>query len=338
MASECYGLKGHKLKLFGFGIKQGFYCIEIPEAINQNQGNGANIRVLEGDADEKKIEEELKNLIDNKWDWQVKKLSREEFVVNFPNKQSLDIFSKMSELSTTIHNIKIRVLKNDLDPEATGKLHMVWMKIYGMPTFAKIESVVKEVAAPAAEPMVVDELSLIRSGPVRVKVKCRDPAQLRGFVEIFFNSVGYEVRFLVGGFKYTSKGDGPLGGGDEGHDKKDDKDMYDTEESDEEGYDVDDTKTEWELLQEKEKEKGKDGQTQKDSLEGMDFCVDRELPLACFDPFGGTLRVRNNTLLDMDEELYGNDDKQEVIPQSASMAFDHGGLTEVVMLESVNVS
>jgi hypothetical protein len=28
--------------------------------------------VLQGEANEKKIEEELKNLINNKWDWQVK--------------------------------------------------------------------------------------------------------------------------------------------------------------------------------------------------------------------------------------------------------------------------
>lgn len=76
MASECFGLKGNKLKMFGFRIKQGFYSIDIPETTKQNEGNGANIRVLEGVADEKKIEEELKNLIDNKWNWQVKKLSR----------------------------------------------------------------------------------------------------------------------------------------------------------------------------------------------------------------------------------------------------------------------
>lgn len=31
MASECEGLNGHKLRMFGFGIKQGFYSIEIPK-------------------------------------------------------------------------------------------------------------------------------------------------------------------------------------------------------------------------------------------------------------------------------------------------------------------
>lgn len=113
-----------------------------------------------------------------------------------------------------------------MDPEATSKLQTVWMKIYGVSAFAKIEDVVKEVASLVAEPIVVDKVSLIKTGPVRVKVRCRDPAQLRGFVEIFFNRVGYEVRFVVEGFKgkYSSKGDGPYGNGKHDKDKKDDKD------------------------------------------------------------------------------------------------------------------
>lgn len=50
--------------------------------------------------------------------------------------------------------------------------------------------VVREVAG-------VDEMSLIRDGLVRVRVRCRDPTQLRGFVKIFFNWVEYEIRFVM---------------------------------------------------------------------------------------------------------------------------------------------
>lgn len=246
MASECVGLKGHKLKMFGFGIKQGFYSIEIPKAAKASTENVGCIKVLEGVADEKKIEMELQNLIDQKWGWQVKKVSSNEFMVMFPNKQSLDTFSKLSELSTTLYHLKIKVSKSDLDPEATAKLFTVWMKIYGLPSFARMEDVVKEISALAAEPILVDELSLIRTGAVRVKVKCRDPTQLRGFVEIFFNSVGYEIRFIVEGFRNPAKGDGPFGSGKHDHDKKDDHKDDDSEDSDDDGYDGDDTKTEWE--------------------------------------------------------------------------------------------
>lgn len=156
-------------------------------------GNAGCIKILEGMAGEKKVEEELRNLIENKWDWQVNKLSRDEYMAMFPNKQSLETFAKLSELRTTIHQLKIKVMKSDLDPEAIGKLQTVWMKIYGVPSYARIESVIKEVATLAAEPLLVDELSLIRSRPVRVKVRCRDPSQIRGFVEIIFNEIGYKL-------------------------------------------------------------------------------------------------------------------------------------------------
>lgn len=99
----------------------------------------------------------------------------------------------------------------------------------------------------------MDELSLIQTEPVRVRVRCRNPAQLRGFVEIFINGFGYEVRFVVEGFKNTAKGDGPSGGGNRKHDRKYDDRDEDSEDSDEDRYDGDDSKTKWEKYQEIEK-------------------------------------------------------------------------------------
>ena len=42
--------------------------------------------------------------------------------------------------------------------------------------------------------MVVDEVSLIKDGPIRVKVMAREISKLRGFVEFFITGVGYEVK------------------------------------------------------------------------------------------------------------------------------------------------
>lgn len=202
-------------------------------------------------------------------------------------------------------------MKSDLDPEAIGRLQTVWMKIYGVPSFAKIESVIKEVATLAAEPLLVDELSMIRNGPVKVKVRCRDPSQIRGFVEIFFNGIGYEVRFLVEGFKNTSKGEGLSGGGGKNdHDRKDDKYKKDSEDSDDDDYDVDDTKTEWEKFQEREMENAKQDQMQKDEEKGEhDPGFIQELPLASFDPTKGNVEIFregaqfSKGLMDNEQEL-----------------------------------
>ena len=44
--------------------------------------------------------------------------------------------------------------------------------------------------------MVVDEVSLIKDGPLRVKLRVRELAKIKGYVEFFIESVGYEIKFL----------------------------------------------------------------------------------------------------------------------------------------------
>jgi hypothetical protein len=122
----------------------------------------------------------------------------------FPDKGTLDTFSKMSEILLSLYGIKVKFLKSDWDPDAVEVLQPTWVKIYGLPAMASKEEVVKKVASLAGEPLVVDELSLIKTGPVRVKINSRDPHKLRGFVRIFFNLTRYEIRFLSKKYKEKS--------------------------------------------------------------------------------------------------------------------------------------
>jgi hypothetical protein len=106
-----------------------------------------------------------------------------------------------------------------VDPAASSILQSTWVKIVGIPGFAKEEEVVKEIASLVGEPIKVDEFSLIRDEPVRVRVNCRNPATLRGFIEIFFNGVGFDIRCeaesLQGRNQGKGSGPGGSGGGDD---------------------------------------------------------------------------------------------------------------------------
>jgi hypothetical protein len=76
MVVECaeFHSKSKELKIFGFSIQdQGFYIIRIAGG-EKMQRAACIIQVLQGEATEMKIEEELKNLINNKWNWQVKQM------------------------------------------------------------------------------------------------------------------------------------------------------------------------------------------------------------------------------------------------------------------------
>jgi hypothetical protein len=81
---------------------------------------------------------------------------------------------------------------------------VAWVKIYGLPAIDLKEEVVMMVATLVGDPILVDELSLIKTGSVRVKINCRDPSKLRGFVRIFFNKMGYEGWFVSEKYKYKS--------------------------------------------------------------------------------------------------------------------------------------
>jgi hypothetical protein len=149
------------------------------------------------------------------WDFQVKQISNREFRAAFPDQSSIDTFAKLTEIQLALYGFKVKIKKTNVDPTASSVLQTAWVKLFGIPDFAKEEDIVKEIASLVGEPIKVDEFSLLRDEPVRVRVNCRDPAQLRGYVEIFFNGVGYEIRFVAEGLhgRNHNKGDGPPGSG-----------------------------------------------------------------------------------------------------------------------------
>ena len=199
MAAECASFHKREIMMYGFGIPgQGFYSMEIPYKGDKAQ-HGGLIVVQEGEATEEKLEEELKNLVKAYWNLQVRQATRVEFRAIFPDQGSLETFSKLSKVVLAIHGLRVKISKSTIDPAASSVLQSAWVKIIGVPSFAREEEIIKEITALVAEPVKVDEFSLLRDEPVRVRVNCRDPSKLRGFVEIFFNGVGYEIKFQVEG-------------------------------------------------------------------------------------------------------------------------------------------
>ena len=65
---------------------------------------------------------------------------------------------------------------------------------------------VKEIATLVSQPLVVDELSLIRVGPVRVQGRCRKPSAINGSIEFFINGEETFLRFEVEDPKSFDKG------------------------------------------------------------------------------------------------------------------------------------
>jgi hypothetical protein len=190
------------------------------------------VLIQEGEATKAKLNEELKLVVNDKWDFQARKMAHNEYMVVFPDKGSLETFSRISNLELSIYKLRVKISKSSLDPATSSVLKTCWVKISNVPSVAREMTAAKALASLVGQPLVVDELSLVRDEPIRVKVNCMNPGAINCIIEVFFNQVGHDIKFMAeGNFgKNLELKGGPPGGGrkDDKSEKKDPKDQDDS--------------------------------------------------------------------------------------------------------------
>jgi hypothetical protein len=133
-----------------------------------------------------------------------------------------------------LHKIFFTVTPTNINTAASSVLQEGWVQMYDIPDEAKGLEAVTAIAERAGEVIVVDEVSLIKIGPARVKIRARDISKVKGFLEIFIEGIGHYIRFIPKlPKKKTSDLDPPAknknqeGGG--GFEDEDDDDLYDSD-------------------------------------------------------------------------------------------------------------
>jgi hypothetical protein len=118
---------------------QGFYSLKLPGGVKQQKKpeNVGLIRVRSGEDSVVQIENELKHLIDNNWQWGVKLFADREYVATFPNKQILDTFSKSNGFEMALHKIFVMVTPTSINPAASSMLQEGWLQMHHFPDEAK---------------------------------------------------------------------------------------------------------------------------------------------------------------------------------------------------------
>jgi len=113
MAMDCKKFEFKKIKMFGFGVPgQGFYTMNFPEDRIKTHQNTGLLTILAGEATEERVDSELKNLVKEEWDFKVKQIHIQEYLVVFPDKLSLETFSKLSEFQMSVSGLKGKIEKN----------------------------------------------------------------------------------------------------------------------------------------------------------------------------------------------------------------------------------
>lgn len=223
------------MKMCGYGFPgQGFYSIKIhgtpKQTTNEFQGL---VKVEKLGMSASKMEDELKYLIDEKWNWKVKKVAEKEFLAAFPNKQILDMFSKSAGFAMSLYNTWATVAPSTRDPASSSALQIGWLQFFNVPDRARSVEVVSLIGELAGEVVIVDELSLIMEDPVRVKLQARDIDKLRGIVEVFVEGVGYDIKFVpekTARVQIKGSSPPPPMQDDEGSDEDEDKDLLGSDE------------------------------------------------------------------------------------------------------------
>jgi hypothetical protein len=134
--------------MHGFGFPgQGFYSLTIPWLDQpKKKENVGLLRITTGRATAEWVEEELEHMFDGKWKWMVRKISDNEFLAVFPTKEILDTFSKSKSINFALHNITTVVSKSEMDPSTSSVLQTGWVKLIGIPSFARNVEAVKPIA------------------------------------------------------------------------------------------------------------------------------------------------------------------------------------------------
>jgi hypothetical protein len=119
----------------GFGVDgRGFTCLEVPEEeLLPPVPNAALVSINKGDLTVDRLEEELKDLVEDDWAWKVQRLSAGEFAVVFPSKESLRLAIRGGGLNLPSSKLHATVTVSSGDPAACEHLSEIWVKLLDVP-------------------------------------------------------------------------------------------------------------------------------------------------------------------------------------------------------------
>ncbi|XP_071676637.1 uncharacterized protein [Lolium perenne] len=184
-----------ELKWFGFAIDGGaFYAFDCPPL--ESNPKHDNMAYVLAEATEEAINEGLKKLIDETWDFQVRKVADSEFAVLFPNADSLRLCKNATNLTLPVSKITVVVSEVRPAPKPSGRLQEVWVRLHDVPPPLLSSANLMAAMVMLGKPLIVDELSLSKDEPVLMKFHTPVPAKLRTTVNLSVHGEIFPIRVV----------------------------------------------------------------------------------------------------------------------------------------------
>jgi hypothetical protein len=122
-----------------------------------------------GSLSAEQMEAELKDLVDEDWEWHVQKINDSDFAMFFPSKESLRMAIRGGGLTLPSNKLHVIVTNNSGDPSAAEQLGEVWVKLYDFPPPYRQAVRILLATRELGRPIAVDESSLSSSSePIRL--------------------------------------------------------------------------------------------------------------------------------------------------------------------------
>jgi hypothetical protein len=212
------------------------------------------------------LTQDLKVLIEDNWDWKVRRISDTDFSVVCPTKASLALCKNLCKNAggIALPVSKVSVLFADPLPHlrASAVLSKVWVSLSDVPPCLRRADLLMEGTKMLGRPKMVEEESLAASeGPVRMLFHSPTPDRLPRSVILFANLQGFRIGVSV----EVAKGLGANPPSSENNQKD-----GDDEPSREQAHIEDQSQSDchWKRRSSKEKEKGKDTGPSGDPVSG----------------------------------------------------------------------
>ena len=133
------------------------------------------------------------------WDWQVVQLSEFDFSVVFPSKDCLRMIASCTSFTLPLNQLVVSVKAAASNGTAVGPLSQVWVLIDDLPASLRSSAFLMSFGVLIGKPIEVDEESLNKVGPARLKVWCVDPDRVHGFIDVYPSPNGIRLRVRVEG-------------------------------------------------------------------------------------------------------------------------------------------
>ncbi|KAM0830857.1 hypothetical protein ACQ4PT_065941 [Festuca glaucescens] len=188
------------LRVLGQAVAgESFFSLDFEEDDDEEElvSNGAIISFGAVSLSARELDRELHHLVEAEWDWQVQALLGHSFAVTFPSRETLRMSTRGGKLYLPLSGTVADIRLADADPAPAEQLHEVWVRLSGVPRHMKRANRLLAGMGMLGWPIAVDEESLKRPQPVRMLLACRNPAKLKGTMQLFHKKWGYNIGVAV---------------------------------------------------------------------------------------------------------------------------------------------